>query len=84
MLEIWNQVPVVMKMNKRIADIFLFAAAFFNPFGFDAAQLLLIEYFGTLLKANLVLYFLSALCFGFYIFLSGRSPFDIIKKLKNK
>lgn len=71
-------------VKKRLADIFLFAAAFFNPFGFDAAQMLLIKFLGSLWKANLALYFLSALCFGFYIVFSKTDPFDVIKKLRKK
>jgi hypothetical protein len=61
------------------------AGMFFNPFGFDAIQLLLIKLTGSYGKANLVLYFLAACCFGLYFLFSGNNPIleikDIIKTI---
>jgi len=43
---------------------FLMMGMFFNPFGFDLVQYQLISLTGSLWNANLVLYFISAFCFG--------------------
>ena len=61
--------------------MFLMAGMFFNPFGFDAIQLLLIKLTGSYGKANLVLYFLAASCFGLYFLFSGNNPITEIKDI---
>ncbi len=67
------------KVNKKkLATIFLILGTFFNPFGFDAIQLILIKLTGSLFGANLCLYFLAASCFGLYFLLSGNNPFKEI------
>lgn len=60
--------------KKKIATVFLFLGAFFNPFGFDAIQLMLINSTGSILRANFVLYCLAAFCFGLYFYFSGINP----------
>jgi hypothetical protein len=62
-------------VKKRTATIFLILATFFNPFGFDVIQMILIKLTGSLFGANLILYFLSASCFGLYFLFSGNNPF---------
>lgn len=57
------------------------AGMFFNPFGFDAIQLLLIKLTGSYGKANLVLYCLAASCFGLYFLFSGNNPITEIKDI---
>jgi hypothetical protein len=56
---------------------------FFNPFGFDAIQIMLMKLTGSYLGANLVLYLLAAFCFGLYFFFSGTNPLVEIKKSIN-
>ena len=71
--------------REKLSTIFLMAGMFFNPFGFDAIQLLLIKLTGSYGKANLVLYCLAASCFGLYFLFSGNNPVteirDIIKSI---
>lgn len=73
--------------RKKLSTLFLMTAMFFNPFGFDAIQLLLIKLTGSYYKANLVLYCLAAFCFGLYFLFSGNNPIteisDIIKSIYN-
>jgi hypothetical protein len=61
--------------KERVGTIFLMLGMFFNPFGFDAIQLILIELTGSLLGANLILYCLSVLSFGLYFLLLRINPF---------
>lgn len=84
----------------KLATLFLMLGMFFNPFGFDAIQIMLMSLTGSYLGANLVLYCLAGFCFGLYFYFSGNNPFitirDIVltiyqdriahnfKKLKNK
>ena len=65
--------------KERVGTIFLMLGMFFNPFGFDAIQLILIELTGSLLGANLILYCLSVLSFGFYFLLLKINPFIELK-----
>jgi len=67
--------------RNRWALLFLVLAQFFNPFGFDAIQLILIKLTGSLYGANLVLYCLAAFCFGLYFFFSGNNPIKTIKDI---
>jgi hypothetical protein len=71
--------------RKKLSTIFLILGMFFNPFGFDAIQLLLIKLTGSYGKANLVLYCLAASCFGLYFLFSGNNPVteirDIVKSI---
>lgn len=74
------------KTNRpQLATVFLMIAMFLNPLGFDAVQLILIKLTGSLLNANLLLYFLAALFFGLYFYFSGNNPLkevkDIIKSI---
>ena len=74
------------KINRpRLATVFLIIAMYLNPLGFDVIQLILIKLTGSLLNANLVLYFLAALFFGLYFYFSGNNPIkevkDIIKSI---
>lgn len=52
-----------------------------NPLGFDAAQLILINLTGSLLRANLVLYFLAACFFGLYFYFSGNNPITEVRDI---
>ena len=74
-------------MKGKIAILFLILGTFFNPFGFDVVQLILIKLTGSLFGANLVLYFLAASCFGLYFLLSGNNPIkeigDILLSIYN-
>lgn len=67
--------------RRKLATIFLVLGTFFNPFGFDAIQLILIKLTGSLYGANLVLYFLAGSCFGLYFLLSGNNPIKTIKDI---
>lgn len=69
------------KKNQKIATIFLMLAMFFNPFGFDAIQILLMNLTGSYYGANLVLYCLAAFCFGLYFLYSGNNPITEIKNI---
>lgn len=79
-------VYLMKKINRpRLATVFLIIAMYLNPLGFDVIQLILIRLTGSLLNANLVLYFLAAFFFGLYFYFSGNNPFkeirDIIKNI---
>jgi hypothetical protein len=67
--------------KQKIATLFLMIAMFLNPMGFDVVQLTLIELTGSLLRANLALYFLAAFFFGFYFYFSGNNPIKTIKDI---
>ena len=54
---------------------------FFNPFGFDAIQIMLIKLTGSYYGANLVLYCLAVSCFGFYFLFSGNNPIKEIRDI---
>ena len=73
--------------RRKLATISLVLGTFFNPFGFDAIQLILIKLTGSLYGANLVLYFLAGSCFGLYFLLSGNNPFkeliDVVLSIYN-
>lgn len=56
-------------------------AMFFNPFGFDAIQILLMKLTGSYYGANLVLYCLAVFCFGLYFLYSGNNPIIGIKNM---
>jgi hypothetical protein len=73
-----NQQTVI---RSRWALLFLILAQFFNPFGFDVIQLILIKLTGSLSGANLVLYFLAVFCFGLYFYFSGNNPIKTIKDI---
>ena len=55
------------KVKERLSMICLSLALFTNPFGFDIIQAGLIEWTGSLWKANAVLYCIAGLFFGLYI-----------------
>lgn len=59
-----------MKKQKveNLSQFFLMLSLFFNPFGFDAVQYTLMLWTGSLLKANLIMYFVAALFFGLYLY----------------
>lgn len=63
------------------ATLFLMLGMFFNPFGFDAIQIMLMKLTGSYYGANLVLYCLAASCFGFYFYYSGNNPFTTIRDI---
>lgn len=54
---------------------------FFNPFGFDAIQIMLMKSTGSYLGANLVLYCLAVFCFGLYFYFSGNNPITAVKDI---
>jgi hypothetical protein len=54
---------------------------FFNPAGFDVIQITLMNLTGSYYRANLVLYCLTAFCFGFYFLYSGSNPITEIKNI---
>jgi len=58
-----------------ISDLLLLLAMFFLPFGFDFVQYFLISLVGSILGANLILYFISGLFFTGYF---------LLRKYKNK
>ena len=64
----------------KLATLFLMLGMFFNPFGFDAIQIMLMKLTGSYLGANLVLYCLAGFCFGLYFYFSGNNP---IKEIRN-
>lgn len=76
-----NQTLTATPIRKKVSTVFLVLGTFFNPFGFDAIQLILIKLTGSLYGANLVLYFLAASCFGLYFLLSGDNPFKTIRDM---
>ena len=65
----------------KLATLFLMLGMFFNPFGFDAIQIMLMNLTGSYLGANLVLYCLAGSCFGFYFYFSGNNPFLMMKDI---
>lgn len=67
--------------KQKLATIFLMMGMFFNPFGFDAIQIMLIKLTGSYYGANLVLYCLAVSCFGFYFLFSGNNPIKEIKEI---
>lgn len=56
-------------------------AMFLNPMGFDVVQLALVKLTGSLLRANLVMYFLAVFFFGLYFYFSGNNPIKTIKDI---
>ena len=67
--------------KQKLATLSLMLGMFFNPFGFDAIQIMLMNLTGSYYKANLVLYCLAAFCFGLYFYFSGSNPFITIKDI---
>jgi hypothetical protein len=67
--------------KQKLATLFLMMGMFFNPFGFDAIQVMLMRITGSYWKANLVLYFLAVCCFGLYFLFSGSNPIKEIKSI---
>lgn len=65
--------------KEKLATLFLMLGMFFNPFGFDAIQIMLMKITGSYLGANLVLYLLAVSCFGLYFLYSGTNPITEIK-----
>lgn len=65
----------------KLATLFLMLGMFFNPFGFDAIQIMLMKLTGSYYGANLVLYCLAGFCFGLYFYFSGNNPFLTIKDI---
>ncbi len=65
----------------KLATLFLMMGMFFNPFGFDAIQIMLMKITGSYLGANLVLYCLAGFCFGLYFYFSGNNPFTTIRNI---
>jgi hypothetical protein len=80
----WTATVVIKKIRHNLKEnvdwptVFLMTAMFLNPMGFDVVQLTLIELTGSLLHANLVMYFLAALFFGLYFYSSGKNPIKTI------
>ena len=58
---------MTLKVRERLSMTCLTLALFFNPFGFDIIQAGLIEWTGSLWRANAVLYCIAGLFFGLYI-----------------
>ena len=67
--------------KQKLATLFLMLGMFFNPFGFDAIQILLIKLTGSYYGANLVLYCLAVCCFGLYFLFSGNNPINEIGQI---
>ncbi len=67
--------------KQKLATLFLMMGMFFNPFGFDAIQIMLIKLTGSYYGANLVLYCLAVSCFGLYFLFSGGNPIKEIKEI---
>ena len=67
--------------KQKLATLFLMLGMFFNPFGFDAIQILLIKLTGSYYGANLALYCLAACCFGLYFLFSGSNPIKEISEI---
>ena len=65
----------------KLATLFLMLGMFFNPFGFDAIQIMLMNLTGSYLGANLILYCLAAFCFGLYFYFSGNNPISTIRDI---
>jgi hypothetical protein len=66
-----NKIKSLKDKTKRLEfykDMSLALCLFFNPFGFDIVQYYLIEMFGGLWIANLIMYGIAASFFGLYIF----------------
>ena len=68
-------------IKTKLATLFLMLGMFFNPFGFDAIQIMLMKLTGSYLGANLVLYCLAGFCFGLYFLFSGNNPIVEIKNI---
>lgn len=60
--------------KQKLATLFLMLGMFFNPLGFDAVQIMLINLTGSYYAANLILYCLAVFCFGLYFLFSGSNP----------
>ena len=69
------------KNKQKLATLFLMAAMFVNPLGFDVVQIALIKLTGSLLRVNLVMYFLAVFFFGLYFYFSGNNPIKTIKDI---
>ena len=67
--------------KQKLATLFLMMGMFFNPFGFDAIQIMLMNLTGSYLGANSVLYCLAGFCFGLYFLFSGNNPIKEIKEI---
>lgn len=67
--------------KQKLATVCLMMGMFFNPFGFDAIQIMLMKLTGSYLGANLVLYCLAGFCFGLYFYFSGNNPLIAIKDI---
>ncbi len=65
----------------KLATLFLMLGMFFNPFGFDAIQIMLMNLTGSYLGANLILYCLAVFCFGLYFYFSGNNPILTIRDI---
>jgi hypothetical protein len=57
----------------NLSQWFLALALFFNPFGFDAVQYMLIKTTGSLWTANFVLYCIAGFFFGLYVIFRKKS-----------
>jgi hypothetical protein len=66
----WTKI-VNQKRRKRIASVCLILATFFNPFGFDILFAALMRLTNSYWHTVAIFYFLSAVFFGFYFFLSS-------------
>ena len=73
---IWTKI-VNQKRRKRMSSICLILATFFNPFGFDILFAAIMKLTHSYWHTVSIFYFLSAVFFGFYFFLSSD------KKLKS-
>jgi len=67
--------------KEKLATLSLMLGMFFNPFGFDAIQIMLMKLTGSYLGANLILYCLAGFCFGLYFYFSGNNPFIAVKDI---
>jgi hypothetical protein len=70
--------------RERLATLSLVVATFLNPLGFDAVQLSLIKLTGSYWRANLSMYCLALLFFGFYIYLSDNNPIRLVRTMIRK
>jgi uncharacterized BrkB/YihY/UPF0761 family membrane protein len=70
------------KRKTRIASVCLVLATFFNPFGFDILFATIMKWTNSYWHTVAIFYFLSALFFGFYFFLSSNRKLNRKDKVK--
>ena len=75
---LWTPIVINEMQKKKLQTAVLILATFFNPLGFDALFALVMKWTGSYWITDGIFYCLSALFFGLYFWLSGKSPMLLI------